>query len=79
MNDFYHIARTSNEHNFSRHSALLFLTEHQFNLFDSIQSRLQFDYLQTTLKNGKQSPLSGVFSKISEPSSDAPPIWLWGI
>lgn len=72
MTNFYHIARTSNKHNFSRHSALLFLTEHQFSLVDNIQSRLQFDYLQTTLKNGNQSTPSGVFSKISEPSSDAP-------
>jgi len=72
MNEFYHIARTSNEHNFSRHSALLFLTEHHFSLIDSIQSRLQFDYIQTTLKNGNQSTPRGVFSQISEPSSDAP-------
>lgn len=72
MTDFYHIARTSNEHNFSRHRAFMLLTDHKFNIFDMIESKLQFDYLQTTLKNGNQSTPEGAFSQISEPSSNEP-------
>lgn len=72
MDDFYHTSRISNEHNYSKHSALLFLNEYTFSLFDDINSRLQFDYVQTYMENGNQSTPIGIFNGISEPNSLEP-------